>query len=142
MLGRKGYSTYIDREFKFDGSCRAINVSGGLLDRASRPVVLVGTGINSLQNLEVWQRLLASEFGPSDRIAIVLLDCEDRTEAALCVPRSRIDRLHFGDSKDWPQQDREFAWIPKKSLLMVGQPTEEAWEEFVAAARAALTTES
>jgi hypothetical protein len=138
MLSRKGYSTQVLRGFDFRGGCGAVDLAGDALDLRVRPIVLVGKGAEALIGLEVWQMLLANDFGPKPGVALVLLDCSDPQTAALAVPRSRLDRLFFGTGTDWPQFDSEFAWIPALGLLMLGKPTEEAWDEFTEAAKAAL----
>lgn len=133
MLARKGYSTQILRGYECNKSLTATSLTGELLDLGQRPLLLVGEGTESLVDLEVWQMLLAERYGSAPPVALVLLDCSDRVGASQSVPRSRLERLYFANRTDWPVYDVPYAWIPQERLLMLGKPTEEAWEEFSAA---------
>lgn len=141
MLARKGYSTQVDRAFTFRGSCLAHDIDGGRLISLPR-VLLVGKGEESLIPLQVWQMLFDRDFGSELSVTCVLLDCQNPSQASQAVPRSRLNTLYFGNSEDWPDFEREYAWVPKEHLLMVGKPTEEAWEEFSEAVKRALAAQA
>jgi len=114
MLWRKGYVTERVTGFcaNWDGVCP--------------PAVIGFYEADQLTNVELWCRLLKADFGEGIEWRLLNLGIEPGDlEAAL--PPSLAKRLIQGNPADWPFS-REFAW--RAGLVMVGPPTEEAWEEF------------
>lgn len=85
------------------------------------PVVVGIDELSQVPDAEIWFRLLEQEFPQLDwRILAFGLDLE------LALAPSRFRRV-VGAKAPWGQS-REFAYC--NGLLMVGPPTEDAWEEF------------
>lgn len=96
---------------------------------------LVGcSGLEGLVGLGVWWRLMDQS---GVRFATVVLGEVSGSEAELVVPRSRHATVVVVDSLPWASflAGRPMAWCPQAHLLMLGPPTEDAWEEFEAACR-------
>ncbi|QYK53194.1 MAG: hypothetical protein KF824_13180 [Fimbriimonadaceae bacterium] len=117
MLWRKGYVTERVTGFcaKWDGSLQTI------------PEVVIGFyHADQLTNVELWCRLLRADFGDDSDWRLLNLGVSSE-ELESAFPPSLSKRVIQGNPEDWPF-DREFAW--RADLVMVGPPTEDAWEEF------------
>jgi hypothetical protein len=108
MLWRKGYNTFINPHYlpPHDPPC---------------PVLIGISDPQQLPDAEIWFRLLEKQF-PALNWAILAINAD---LDGLLSP-SRLMRV-IPTTTNW-QQSREFALC--HSLLMVGPPTEEAWEQF------------
>lgn len=117
MLWRKGYVTVRVTGFcaQWDGYLQAI------------PEVAIGfDSADQLTNVELWCRLLRADFGDEFRWCLLNLGVPSE-ELGAALPPSLLKRVIQGNPADWPF-NREFAW--RADLVMVGPPTEDAWEEF------------
>jgi hypothetical protein len=112
MLWRKGYATQ-----KVEGFVAPAFVDG---------VVVVGiSALDQVTDAELWMRLLDKDFPDLDwRILSFGLDL------GLVLPPSRMRRV-VEVVGDWGLE-REFCLCVPAGFLMVGPPTEDAWEEFAA----------
>lgn len=118
MLWRKGYVTE-----RVTGFCA--NWAGHPTN--SIPSAVIGFyEADQLTNVELWCRLLRADFGDAFDWRLLNLGVRsEELEAAL--PPSLFKRVIQGNPEYWPF-GREFAW--RADLVLVGPPTEDAWEEF------------
>ncbi|MFM9873387.1 MAG: hypothetical protein ACKVQS_07980 [Fimbriimonadaceae bacterium] len=118
MLWRKGYETQ-----KIEGYLAPSDVQG---------VVVVGiSSLDQVTDAELWMRLLDKDFPGLDwRIVSFGLDL------GLVLPPSRMRRV-VEIVGEWGL-DREFCLCVAPGFLMVGPPTEDAWEEFSGVVRGIL----
>lgn len=124
MLWRKGYVTERITDFCADWG-DAVDAAGSL--PSFIPVAAIGFfESEQLTDVELWCRLLQADFpNQSDWVLLNLGVPEEELEMAL--PPSLLKRVYASCPVNWPF-GREFAWRP--GLVMVGPPTEDAWEEF------------
>lgn len=104
--------------------------------------VIGGLSVASDVARQVWSRLVQSDFGADARYGEVVFrpfwTPEERLELEAITPPSRLFRTRLLEDPGgtWrsfiePDSDSQaFALIAPLGLLMVGPPTEEAWEEF------------
>jgi hypothetical protein len=143
MLWKQPYSTIIFR----DVPCPVATITSltGSVVTHERQVWIGGFGFDAIGDQGVWWRLFQSDFAGDQQIRKVFIwDClsDEIIESAFAiVPRSEANQclLVEDPSRFWQKliqpklSSRGFAAIiedAKISLLMVGPPTEEAWEEF------------
>ena len=143
MLWREPYSPRILREL----ACPVAQVVGltGIPAQLSTEVWIGGFGFLAATDQGVWWRLFQSDFRGDDRVRRVFIiekvgTAELETALSL-VPGSEADRClmiedpnHFWASMVEPDcAERGFAALISEGvvvLLVVGPPTESAWEEF------------
>jgi hypothetical protein len=110
MLWRKGYSTR-----RVDGFTVPVPLAV--------PVVVGLSDVGQVTDGELWMKLLDKDFPDLDwGILSFGVDLED------VLPGSRLRRVVAVDG-DWGVE-REFCFCVGAGVLMVGPPTEDAWEEF------------
>lgn len=90
--------------------------------------MLGGYGLECLGTTALWLRLLDSE-GLEGEAATVLVGGTTPAEAAKAVPRSRHGATYVVSGESL---GGDFAWCEGFGA-MLGAPTEEAWEAFLAA---------
>ena len=129
MLWREPYRTRILREVDFPSDFEFAAVVGGFSLACD-----VGR--------QVWSRLIQSDFGADARYGEVVFrpfwTSEERLELEAITPLSRLFRTRLLEDPGgaWrtlvePDSDNQpFSLIHPLRLLMVGPPTEEAWQEF------------
>jgi len=110
VLWRKGYSTQ--------------KVEGFVAPGQFEGVVVVGiSALDQVTDAELWMRLLDKDFPDLDwRILSFGVDL------GVALPASRMRRV-VEVAGDWGLE-REFCLCVSTGFLMVGPPTEDAWEEF------------
>lgn len=125
MLWRKAYQT--KELLGFEPSWQTVR------DLDGRPIIAppqVAIGVCSPRDIpgaELWVRLLESERG--DSMDWILIASGLAAEEVLPgIRRSWHSRLRVCAGEAWPT-DREFAW--RNGLLMIGPPTEDAWDLFL-----------
>jgi hypothetical protein len=143
MLWRESYATRILR----DVACPVVQMVN--LDGSQEfPEVCIwigGFGFQALADQGVWWRLFQSDF-PNDPLVrkVFIVERVSSQETAMAdslVPGSEASRCTLGEDANgfWKnlvqpdQENRGFAALivgNQIPLLMVGPPTEEAWEEF------------
>lgn len=110
MLWRKGYSTK-----RVDGFVVPVDMAV--------PVVVGLSDVGQVTDGELWMKLLDKDFPDLDwGILSFGVDLED------VLPGSRLRRV-IAVAGDWGIE-REFCLCVGAGVLMVGSPTEDAWEEF------------
>ncbi|ARU39767.1 hypothetical protein CCB80_00850 [Armatimonadetes bacterium Uphvl-Ar1] len=115
MLWRKGYSTK-----RVDGFV--------VLAPPTAPVVVGFSDVSQVTDGELWMKLLDKDFPELEwRILSFGVDLAD------VLPGSRLRRV-IEVAEDWGIE-REFCLCVDAGVLMVGPPTEDAWEEFVEVVR-------
>lgn len=129
MLWREPYRTRILRKVAFPSELEFAAVVGGF-------------NLSSDVGRQVWGRLIQSDFGGDARFGEIVLrpywTPEERAELEAITPPSRLfrTRLLEDPGSSWRKlvqpnsEEQAFALIQPLGLLMVGPPTEEAWEEF------------
>lgn len=126
MLWRKGYVTE-----RVTGFCADW---GGVVDSTGSPLLVPPPAVigyyepDQLTNVELWCRLLRADFLSSADWRLLNLGVDPRELESALAP-SLASRVLSGKPENWPFK-REFAWRP--DLVLVGPPTEDAWEEFSA----------
>lgn len=128
MLWREPYDTQ-----------RLGDMAGAPSEGASVGTALIMVaGVAALPEFGVWIRLVESDFGPDAWHGVLI---GDRLAFAEALPGSRLAQCEMVDSTEWPVvPGRILAGVVTDSGLrsvMVGPATEEAWDEFSAALRAA-----
>ncbi len=110
MLWKKGYETKA--------------VAGFVVPEETEGIVLIGiSDLNQVTDAELWMRLLDKDFPGLDwRIVSFGLDL------GIALPASRMRRVKVLVG-DWGVE-REFCLCVPARFLMVGPPTEDAWEQF------------
>lgn len=110
MLWRKGYETRKLEDFEVPLGVECV-------------VVIGISALDQVTDAELWMRLLDKDFPGLDwRILSFGLDL------GVGLPGSRMRRVVEVEG-DWGL-DREFCLCVPARFLMVGPPTEDAWEEF------------
>jgi hypothetical protein len=143
MLWRQSYQTRIERDLCYPV---AIVVSVDCSEPIKgKQVWIGGFGFNGLNEQEVWSKLFQSDFHGDVRVHKVFIfesvgTSELESIRALVAPSEVNQCLLIEDpSRSWysiinpDHPGRGFAAIiegDKIPLLMVGPPTEDAWEEF------------
>lgn len=115
MLWRKGYETR-----RVDGFVAPIAID-----------LLVAVGLSRVEQVtdaELWMKLLDKDF---PKLEWGLLSFG--VELGDVMPGSRLKRVRDMEG-DWGVE-REFCYCPAARLMMVGPPTEDAWEDFANAVR-------
>ncbi|MDI9638850.1 hypothetical protein QPK87_28425 [Kamptonema cortianum] len=127
MLWRDAYSTEI-----------LPGVELPLEDELREHSVILGLSAwHSLPDLEIWLKLISKCQPPVKRLAVVthLSEQEFNDGIELFVKRSQASVFKRSDvSPDW-SKGKIYAYAASARLLMIGPPTEDAWEEFEQALR-------
>lgn len=137
MMWRQPYQTQILR-----GVVQPMVSGKSLLGRELKieefDLVVGAVSMSSLSDQEIYRRLFAEAFDPA-RFGQLFWGCS-ASEVESVVPASRHDQCFllagahpFGEAIGSLALDRAFAWVPKAELIMVGPPTEDAWEKMMAA---------
>jgi len=99
----------------------------------SNRVWVGGYGLLALPELEIWRRLfLADGLALPVRVLIQSIwTATDLELATAMVAPSQASELRFLAGEIGPEipRDRIFAWHPATGTLMLGPPTEDAWEQ-------------
>ena len=115
MLWRKPYSTVVLR---------------GVVAASGWDLVIGVPSWEEISQAELWLRLADRDLaGVSRRVLLYMVPDETVLEA--CVAPSRL--VDYGwSSSEWPiDVDHVFASVPVANLTVVGQPTEDVWDEVV-----------
>ena len=144
MLWRQSYKTRIDQDFVCP-VVESVSIAPTDYSADDRQVWIGGFAFNGLNEQAVWSRLFQSDFPRGQRVhKVFIFESIGNTEIqeihSLVAPSEAKKCLLIIDPKrGWESlvrpdhPGRGFAAIKegeKISLLMVGPPTEDAWEEF------------
>jgi hypothetical protein len=143
MLWKESYRTKIIRDLKCPES--QIVTLAGVPYESSIQVWIAGFGFECLTEQSVWWRLFESDFAGDQRVRkMFILDLVNKqvmNEVQALVAPSEFSRISFIEDQRqvWTElikpdtQHRGFAAIFENGqlpLVMIGPPTEDAWEEF------------
>ena len=145
MLWKQPYETKILRDLACPAAL-VINLNGNPIVHG-RQVWIAGFGFGATTDQGVWARLFQSDFPQDDAVLrVFILDRKVESGdydivSSLYPPSQRSQcRLVEDTNSFWlnmvnpDSNDRGFAAIVEEDgtipLLMIGPPTEEAWEEF------------
>lgn len=116
-----------------------ITLSGQAVSASEFRLVVFGWSLAVLSELGVWEKLYMGEFG-TDGLLQGLVAAAGGPEA-LRQAREAVRESRHGQFAVWPDAEgrlaqtlgpdgpqRAAAWAPGRALVMVGPPTEEAWE--------------
>src|SRR5579872_2668761 len=129
MLWRAGYSTPVLRDVKLP-----MPVDCG-------PILIVLLSPDSLSEAELWRRLISAEL-PDLSLRLTLAEALSTSVLAELLPPSLHEAI-VTTNIDWTELaqpdrgDRALALVVSgrvAKVLMIGPPTEDAWDEFKAAA--------
>ena len=155
MIWRTSYSTrtaeFIDLPI-LSNSSRISDLDGTDLSELGDGIYVGGFGPTAYAQQQIWMKLLesreSSPSGPAEDFNILLISTTwtraKRQEVESLLPPSKHSRVTLltDPSRVWEAMiepegpTRAFAFILRDRvirLLMVGPPTEEAWDEFQAA---------
>jgi hypothetical protein len=147
MLWRGSYETEIRRGFSPPTPLGGQSLAGQPFDPVSNWALVAGCHDAAFREVELWRRLIADSFADLQNFAFGIVRPEwsprQTQELAALIPPSqhRYTYAWTDPEETWRQetvgdrQDRAFALVRGNGLLMVGPPTEEAWDEFEAAIR-------
>lgn len=138
MIWRRSYTTRICQGLSLPLS-QVICLDGSPADLAACDLLVAGWGLAALGEMGVWERLYRGE-GAAEGLLLGLAAENGRpalaAQAMDAVKASSHPRFAVWDDRegalrrllepDGPQ--RAFAWAPRAQLVMVGPPTEEAWD--------------
>lgn len=119
-------------------------LSGGKVQLADFPIIIGGFGPSDLTDIEIWLRLGEQEFGLANGWLTGLVQPSwplgDVGLVSGIVPYSRHDKTCLITDPEREIEHlvglkRVFAYAASKRLLMVGPPTEDAWERFIDSTR-------
>jgi hypothetical protein len=144
MVWRKSYQTKLLADLPLPAT-KIHSINGFELRMDNVQIIVGGFGFNAIADQGVWWRLFQSDFANDDRILkgfiVESVDSFAQRESASLVPPSEHSRCVLIEDpihawQDLIKPDREnvgFAAVIVGSeipILMIGPPTEEAWEDF------------
>ena len=122
MLWRHAYSTEI-----------LPGVELPLDDNLHEHAVILGLSAwHSLPDLEIWLKLIGKCQPPVNKLVVITHLSEQEFNVGIdsFVKRSQASVFKRSDvSSDW-SKGKIYAYAVSARLLMIGPPTEDAWEEF------------
>lgn len=144
MLWLESYETRVLRGERAP-PLRGESLEGLPFERPARFALLGGYGIESCAQSEIWRRLFTQRFGAAAGVVLGTIrkgwSVEERALLRAIKPPSRQSATYcfFDETEEWERllspdpQGRAFAALvdgPTMELMMVGPPTEDAWELF------------
>jgi len=147
MLWRESYATRVLEEPRIPALV-GLNLSGETWDDDARIALAANFSLREMQQRDVWLRLFQAELEIPYALGVVQTSWLDKELEQLraAVPRSRWPEVFaFTDSESaWKSliepdsPARVFALLVEQGqtdFVMIGPPTEEAWERFLIASR-------
>ena len=137
MMWRQPYQTVIHRGVQ-KPLIRATSLLGQPFESDSYDLIVGAVSMSSFADQDVYRRLFFEAFQP-ERFGQIFWGCS-AAEVEQIIPGSRHAHCYlapgshpFDEALGSLALDRAFAWVPKAELIMVGPPTEDAWEKMMAA---------
>ncbi len=147
MLWRESYSTRVLESPRIPALIGS-NLNGDSWDSNARIALAANFSLREMQQRDVWLRLFQAELEIPRALGVVLSEWSEKDLEQLrsATPRSRWPEVFaFTDSecawKNLIEPDspaRVFALLVEQgqtNFVMIGPPTEEAWERFLTASR-------